>query len=225
MPGQSVIGRRFGKVTVLRRADVDGYYYVCACDCGTEKTIHGAALRVTKSCGCVRDALIIQVVPGQRFGKLTVAERSAERSNRGALWICKCDCGATVTRSSSHLNGGSKACSGSCANIKLHALNGELVTQSQIAEACGKSHTTVSVSLSAGLTPDDIFAEFQPEEAFLRKCVAGATAAAERPHAEALDWWRTLFAECGDELVVDDRPSIVGTRKGDAGSRALGLPL
>lgn len=34
---------------------------------------------------------------GQRFGKLTVLERSASNSKSGnAKWLCKCDCGNTA---------------------------------------------------------------------------------------------------------------------------------
>jgi len=54
-------GRRFGKLVVLSRAesrmDATGHpriYYLCRCDCGTEKEILGASLSKgqTKSCGC-----------------------------------------------------------------------------------------------------------------------------------------------------------------------------
>ena len=47
---------------------------------------------------------------GQRFGNLTVIERSGSR-NREALWHCKCDCGKeTLSRSASLRGGTSKSC-------------------------------------------------------------------------------------------------------------------
>lgn len=51
-------GRRFGRLTVLSRgpqANKD-IKWLCRCECGTEKLVHGTALRrqMTISCGCHR---------------------------------------------------------------------------------------------------------------------------------------------------------------------------
>jgi hypothetical protein len=58
-----MLGQRFGRYTVIEKA---GYHispcgqkkamWKCCCDCGTVKTVLGAALRRgnTKSCGCLR---------------------------------------------------------------------------------------------------------------------------------------------------------------------------
>lgn len=47
---------RFGSLYVLRRdlSRVGETYWVCRCDCGTEKSVFGASLRrkLTTSCGC-----------------------------------------------------------------------------------------------------------------------------------------------------------------------------
>ena len=56
-------GQRFGRLTVLGRADdhitAKGYKHVmwhCVCDCGNKKVVRGKSLRggVTTSCGCFR---------------------------------------------------------------------------------------------------------------------------------------------------------------------------
>jgi hypothetical protein len=54
-----MVGQRFGRLTVLSRADRPTQpgraYWLCKCDCGTEKAIFGKHLRsgATKSCGCI----------------------------------------------------------------------------------------------------------------------------------------------------------------------------
>jgi hypothetical protein len=56
----SLVGQRFGRMTVSSRHPDNGSYghtrWVAKCDCGTEKPVLGASLLsgVTKSCGCLR---------------------------------------------------------------------------------------------------------------------------------------------------------------------------
>lgn len=52
---QDLSGQRFGRWTVLRRSGRK-YYYVCRCDCGTEKEIYYTSLIGGKSRGCPRCA-------------------------------------------------------------------------------------------------------------------------------------------------------------------------
>ena len=56
-------GQRYGKLTVIRRAEPSEYagyasrvMWVCKCDCGNECIIPSANLKTgnTKSCGCVK---------------------------------------------------------------------------------------------------------------------------------------------------------------------------
>lgn len=51
-------GDRFGRLVVLSRAHKNspGTYWLCRCDCGTERIIMGSALKRgrTKSCGCLQ---------------------------------------------------------------------------------------------------------------------------------------------------------------------------
>ena len=43
---------------------------------------------------------MINDIVGKRFGRLTVVRDSGERYRRRVIWILRCDCGNTVTRSS-----------------------------------------------------------------------------------------------------------------------------
>lgn len=53
-----MVGRRFGRLTVMERADdlePGRPRWLCRCDCGNEKVVRGISLRKgdTKSCGCL----------------------------------------------------------------------------------------------------------------------------------------------------------------------------
>lgn len=62
---------------------------------------------------------------GRKFGRWTVIQRSANDSNRGARWLCRCDCGIEGTvRASSLLNSHSSSCG--CIRKEKVALTGSL---------------------------------------------------------------------------------------------------
>lgn len=50
-------GQKFGRLTVIKRAENIGRYsaWLCKCDCGKEKIINGNSLKsgLTRSCGCI----------------------------------------------------------------------------------------------------------------------------------------------------------------------------
>lgn len=56
-----MIGKKYNRLTVIKRVAIPehiksrGTYYLCRCDCGTEKVILGRSLRSgnTQSCGCL----------------------------------------------------------------------------------------------------------------------------------------------------------------------------
>jgi hypothetical protein len=50
------IGRRYGKLVVVRKSELRYDYFVCRCDCGNEKEFTRSRLRkgTAKSCGCVK---------------------------------------------------------------------------------------------------------------------------------------------------------------------------
>ena len=43
---------------------------------------------------------------GQKFGRLTVIERTGVLKNGSVLWRCQCDCGQMATATTAHLKGG-----------------------------------------------------------------------------------------------------------------------
>lgn len=103
-----MIGRKFGKLTVLSVAPKDNNIvsrclrYTCKCDCGNIIIVNGNSLRTehTTSCGCARKGANIKDLTNQRFGSLVVQELAYIDNYRRAIWNCKCDCGNIVQVSS-----------------------------------------------------------------------------------------------------------------------------
>ena len=107
MAKMDVIGKRFGRLTVLSRKGEDRplrYQVVCSCDCGKEWAgyLYSLTTGYTKSCGCLNIELTKKRtrgerhhvdLTGKRFGRLEVISRAGTTSNRGAKWLCRCDCG------------------------------------------------------------------------------------------------------------------------------------
>lgn len=109
-----MVGRRFGRLTVVRQdPDID-YNWICVCDCNpnVERSYQGTQLRAGrfKSCGCLvkdsaHDYHYIDLT-GMKFGRLTVIkenEGSNLKRKTGVLWDCICDCGGFKTVSSNCL--------------------------------------------------------------------------------------------------------------------------
>ena len=106
-------GQRFGRLVVLekdtKRKTSCGSYWLCKCDCGKIKSCRSSSLRRGEiiSCGCFRmeqvmkskkELGLILDLTGQRFGLLTVMSKDPVRTKNGAVkWICKCDCGKTIS--------------------------------------------------------------------------------------------------------------------------------
>jgi hypothetical protein len=92
-------GKKFGKLTVIERAENRGHYLMgrCICECGKETVVESYPLRkrYTKSCGCFNrgGASKRRVdIKGKRLGRLLVLER-AENTRVRSAWLCRCDCG------------------------------------------------------------------------------------------------------------------------------------
>lgn len=101
-------GKTFGRLTVLKRAEKpagatsSSAFWLCKCECGTEKVISGNVLRQgkAKSCGCYnRDYHFNNIkedLTNKRFGHLIVLSRTIKPEHlcsNGAYWLCQCDCG------------------------------------------------------------------------------------------------------------------------------------
>ena len=93
-------GKRFGKLTVLKKAEQKGkkgVLWECLCDCGNKclKPAGELTSGFAKSCGCVWRTST--VVAGQKYGRLTAIEPTEKRSStRAVYWHCVCDCGKEI---------------------------------------------------------------------------------------------------------------------------------
>lgn len=95
------VGDKFGMLTVLSKSvehKGKGTYWLCRCDCGTERYINDYTLKsgITTSCGCKR-GIPKEDLTGRRFGNLYVLRHAEEESKRRKqiIWECQCDCGTT----------------------------------------------------------------------------------------------------------------------------------
>ena len=96
-----LIGKTFGKLTVIEKANGD--FWKCRCECGTEciKRQHYLVNHSTLSCGCMKHNLPVIDLSGQHFGKLTAIKYIGY-----CKWLCKCDCGNECIVASAHLKSG-----------------------------------------------------------------------------------------------------------------------
>jgi len=115
----NLVGRRFGKLTVLKLNGRSNKrtLWLCKCDCGNQIEVVGGSLTSnhTKSCGCyhrerVRE-LKLDKLENKKFGMLTVLEIDNSEHNERTAWICLCDCGNILSVISRDLkNGNTKSC-------------------------------------------------------------------------------------------------------------------
>lgn len=109
-------GQRFGRLVALeptgkRAAGNNAVIWQCRCDCGKLCEASGWLLRKGQrtSCGCA-SKLEPEDMVGRRFGMLTVIG-PAESGGGNRRWLCRCDCGTTLTVWQSNLLGGrTKSC-------------------------------------------------------------------------------------------------------------------
>lgn len=117
---EDLTNQTFGKWTVLRfddsedRSSKRGARWVCRCECGTERSVLGYALKFGRSTSCGCDTTKkIKDLTGQTFYKLKVLhmDTSDYDKKRGYKWICKCDCGNEISVYSGRLSSGqTKSC-------------------------------------------------------------------------------------------------------------------
>lgn len=140
--GVDLSGRRFGRLTVIKRMrDASGKpVYECKCDCGKTKMVRNGRLKGDhiKSCGCmqkdavrhalsmcqasndeINEARLISLV-GRKFGQLTIRKIGAKGTRKRCRMVfCECDCGGHAWCSLSSLRqGGTVRCRnvGCCRN-------------------------------------------------------------------------------------------------------------
>ncbi len=130
-----ITGQTFGKLTVLSFSHTqkkNGAFWICRCECGTEKIISGACLRqgTTKSCGCAGRARLDKFntkarmeklgasdLSGMRFGALVVIGPTRDKHGKLA-WECECVCGKFAVRLFTELNTEANASCGCQRGIK-----------------------------------------------------------------------------------------------------------
>lgn len=101
---KNLVGKRFGRLTVISIDHKEGYsyFYKCKCDCGNEIISRGTLLPRRKSCGCERKPMSFGVplnnLVGKRFGMLVV-KSLAYQKNKKFYWNCICDCGNEIIKS------------------------------------------------------------------------------------------------------------------------------
>lgn len=112
-------GKRFGRLLVIKRVENNKFNqvcYECQCDCGNITIVPANRLTQNrcKSCGCLRNELTKERyldLLGQKFGKLTVIEKTDRRQQGSIMWKCQCDCGNIKEISSGSLvSGHTKSC-------------------------------------------------------------------------------------------------------------------
>ena len=110
----NLAGRTFDRLLVVERTSKkhDGRFtWLCQCSCGTQAHLTTSQLISgnTRSCGCrLREKATLHI--GKRFGLLTVIQRVPSH-NKGARWLCQCDCGnVSVTGADSLVRGHTRSC-------------------------------------------------------------------------------------------------------------------
>lgn len=107
-----ITGQKFNMLTAIELVRVEkkiGSIWKFKCDCGNIVELPAGRVKfgTTKSCGCIKrdtDSLV-----GERFGSWIVLERAY--TEKGAFWLCKCDCGnLRKVRAGDLINGSSTNC-------------------------------------------------------------------------------------------------------------------
>ena len=121
---EDLTGRVFGELTVLRRAENSPggrTVWLCQCSCGKTHEVLAGKLKSgrTRSCGCQKYTTFRgRDLTGQRFGRLVALYPVRRETTSGAIWRCRCACGAeTEVISSSLLRGTTRSCG--CLNQEL----------------------------------------------------------------------------------------------------------
>ena len=113
---KSLIGQKFGRLTVISQDNNNPKYWYCECDCGSGiiKRVyeHNLLKGATQSCGClqkekVRESLL-KDLKGKRFGRWVVLDLDEKltKEKRDTYWICKCDCGTVKSVNGETLKSG-----------------------------------------------------------------------------------------------------------------------
>lgn len=125
-PGPELVGRQFGRLTVVdKRKDRRGKtVWLCRCECGNSIISQASVLLrgKTVACGCFQTERAREIgkknaadLIGLSFGLLTVIAKHNTTKTLGVLWKCLCVCGRTVIVNTGRLRYG---CTTSCGRHK-----------------------------------------------------------------------------------------------------------
>lgn len=117
---KDIIGKVFGRLTVIKREEKNGKVQMirCKCECGNECVVRYPNLTsgITKSCGCLKSEEThkrrFKDLSGKTFGDLLVLRRSENSTPEKTLYVCKClNCGYVKEIEGSNLtSGNTKSC-------------------------------------------------------------------------------------------------------------------
>jgi hypothetical protein len=124
---QDIAGQKFNRWTVIKFSFRKVFsttsipYWECICECGIVKDVSEQSLKkgTSQSCGCIkhRRSHRFKDRTGQVFGRLTVIKFDRIEKEH-TYWICRCECGNTVSILGNNLvRGKSKSCG--CLNKEL----------------------------------------------------------------------------------------------------------
>lgn len=117
---ENLVGRQFGKWTVI--SHIKGCHYLCKCECGTERDIaYNHLLKGnTTSCGCGRKTII----PGMKIDRVTVI-REAEKDGIYPQYECRCDCGKILIMKAYSLKNKCQKCCPDCKKLHIEDISGQ----------------------------------------------------------------------------------------------------
>ena len=120
------LGDKYNHWNVIERApDRNGrVYWKCQCDCGNYSEVTSNHLLHNKSTQCMTCANSQDLI-GKKFDKLTIIKRlpNEDRNKGNVKWLCRCDCGKEIIRSTSYLN---KSTYNSCGCHNREDLTGKI---------------------------------------------------------------------------------------------------
>lgn len=124
---KSLVGEKCGRWQVLKRDKNRPSYYICKCECGTQRSVFSSSLKngLSKSCGCLqsentkkKNTENAESHIGERYVKLTVIEPILK--GKDYYYLCQCDCGNQITVIGKNLFSGNTSSCG-CINSKANA--------------------------------------------------------------------------------------------------------
>lgn len=145
MERENLVGRQFGRLTVLKQTSKGSC--LCRCECGNTITVQYSKLvnGNVKSCGCLQKKRRGRDITGMRSGKLVALEPTDEKRNGSIVWKCQCDCGKIVYQPAFKITGGVvKSCGCSRGEKRIKDLTGQrfghLVALERLPEKYGNSY-------------------------------------------------------------------------------------